>query len=195
MPFDFRGKFPADHRAHLDDFNDEGGAGGVVWLPSYLSDRALRDLGTLVRIDYLLAGAGDRLDEAARHLSAIEREQARAVLRSQQSALHQRIRTCIECAYGIRPDQDSCLGTLVATEDHLFPLDGTFRPQRPVGATMKDALDALLDRLFEHRYPAHPIFEQEVRALALKQVLEQVQKAAAEPQQRLFGIDPIWWTP
>jgi hypothetical protein len=26
-------------------------------------------------------------------------------------------------------------------------------------------------------------------------VLEQVQKAAAEPQQRLFGIDPIWWTP
>jgi hypothetical protein len=186
MPLDFRGKFPADHRAHLDDFNDEGGAGGVVWLPSYLSDRALRDLGTLVRIDYLLAGAGNRLDEAARHLSAIEREQARAVLRSQQSALHQRIRTCIECAYGIRPDQDGCLGAVVEAEDRLVPLDGTFRPQPPVGATMKDALDALLDRLFEHRYSAHPIFEQEVRALALKQVLEQVQKAAAEPQQRLF---------
>ena len=41
-------------------------SGGVVWQPSYLSDRAMKDLGTLVRIDFLLAGSGDRLAEAAR---------------------------------------------------------------------------------------------------------------------------------
>jgi hypothetical protein len=185
MPFDFRGRLPADHRAHLDRFGDEDGAGGVVWLTSYFSDRALRDLGTLVRIDFLLAGAGDRFDDAGRHLSAIEREQARAVLRNQQSALQQRLRICLECAYGIRPDQDGCLGTVVAAEDHLVPLDGTFRPQPPVGATLKDAFEALLDRVFEHRFPAHPLFEQELRIPVLRQVLEQVQKAAAEPQQRL----------
>ena len=46
-------------------------------------------------------------------LSASDREQARAVLRSQQSALHQRIRACLEAAYGIRPDTDGCLGTVV----------------------------------------------------------------------------------
>jgi hypothetical protein len=185
MAFDFRGRLPADHRAHLAAFGDEDGAGGVVWLPSYLSDRALQDLGTLVRIDYLLAGAGDRFDDAARHLSAIEREQARAVLRNQQSALQQRLRICLECAYGIRPDQDGCLGTIVSAEDHLVPLDGTFRPQPPVGATLRDAFEALLDRVFAHRFPAHPLFEQELRIPALRQVLDQVQKAAAEPQQRL----------
>jgi hypothetical protein len=185
MPFDFRGRSSADHRAHLAAFGDEDGAGGAVWLPSYLSDRSLHDLGILVRIDYLLAGAGDRFDDAARHLSAIEREQARAVLRNQQSALQQRLRICLECAYGIRPDQDGCLGTIVSAEDHLVPLDGTFRPQPPVGATLKDACEALLDRVFEHRFPAHPLFEQELRIPALRQVLDQVQKAAAEPQQRL----------
>jgi hypothetical protein len=107
------------------------------------------------------------------------------VLRYQQSALQQRLRICLEGAYGIRPDQDGCLGTEVAAEDHLVPLDGTFRPQPPVGATLKDAFEALLDRVFEHRFPAHPLFEQELRIPVLRQVLEQVQKAATEPQQRL----------
>ena len=190
LPFDFRGRSPADHRAHLARFGDEDGAGGVAWLLSYFSDRALQDLGTLVRIDFLLAGAGDRFDDAARHLSAIEREQARAVLRNQQSALQQRLRICLECACGIRPDQDGCLGAGVAAEDHLVPLDGTFRPQPPVGATLKNAFEALLDRVFEHRFPAHPIFEQELRITVLRQVLEQVQKAATEPQQRLHIDNP-----
>ena len=186
MPFDFQGRSPADHRARLQEFRDDDGSGGVVWLPSYLSDRTLSDLGTLVRIDYLLTG--ERLAEASRHLSATDREQARAVLRSQQSALGQRVRSCLEAAYGIRPDQDGCLGAVVAPEDRLVPLDGTFQPQTPVGATLKDALDALLDRLFEHRFPAHPQFEQDVRPAALKRVLEEVQRAAEQPGQRQ-GID------
>lgn len=92
MPFDPQGRPLATHLAHARNFSDDGASGGVVWQPSYLSERALRDLGTLVRIDYLLAGAGDRLNEASRHLSAGDREQARAILRSQQSALQQRIR-------------------------------------------------------------------------------------------------------
>ena len=50
-------------------------------------------------------------------LSASDREQARAVLKSQQSALHQRVRSCLEAAYGIRPDADGCLGNIVPAED------------------------------------------------------------------------------
>jgi len=61
----------------------------------------------------------------------------------------------------------------------------TFPPQPPVGATLKDAFEALLDRVFEHRFPAHPLFEQELKIPALRQVLDQVQKATAEPEQRL----------
>ena len=116
----------------------------------------MKDLGTLVRIDFLLAGSGERLNEAARMLSASDREQARAVLRSQQSALHQRIRACIETAYGIRNDNDGCIGTPVPPEDRLVSLQGTFVPQMPVGADMKGAVTQLLDRWFEHRYPGPP---------------------------------------
>jgi hypothetical protein len=74
MPFDPVGRPPADHLAHARNFNDENASGGIVWQPSHLSDRAMKDLGTMVRIDFLLAGAGDRLTEAARHLSASDRE-------------------------------------------------------------------------------------------------------------------------
>jgi hypothetical protein len=189
MPFDPKGRPPADHLAHARNFNEENASGGVVWQPSHLSDRAMKDLGTLVRIDFLLAGAGDRLTEAARHLSASDREQARAILRSQQSALHQRIRSCLETAYGIRPDNDGCIGTSVAAEERLVSLEGTFRPQMPVGAEMKSAVSALLDRFFEHRFPAHPEFEGEVRDAMLRRVLERVQKAAGEPNQRVLIED------
>jgi hypothetical protein len=188
MPFDTRSRTPADHRARLATFNDDGGAGGVAWLASHFSDRALKDLGILVRIDYLLAGP-DRLDEAARHLAVTDREQARAILRSQQSALNQRLRVCLEAAYGIRPDQDGCLGASVPAEERFVPLDRTFRPQTPAGANLKDALDGLLGRLFEHFYPAHPLFEQEVRPAALRRILDQVQRAAGELEQRLFVSD------
>ena len=188
MPFDPRGWLPLDHLAHAKGFSDDDASGGVVWQPSYLSDRALRDLGTLVRIDHLLAGSGDRLAEAARMLSATDREQARAVLRSQQSALHQRVRTCLETVYGIRPDSDGCVGTPVPVEERLVPLD-TFQPRMPVGATMKDAVSGLLDQWFEYRYPAHPLFEQDVRAGALRKVLEEVQRGAQQLDQRLFVED------
>ncbi|MGO9328499.1 MAG: phage resistance protein [Steroidobacteraceae bacterium] len=188
MPFDPRGRLPVDHLAYANAFRDDDASGGVVWQPSYLSDRALRDLGTLVRIDHLLAGSGDRLLEAARMLSATDREQARAVLKSQQSALHQRVRTCLEAAYGIRPDADGCIGAAVAAEDRLVSLD-TFQPRMPVAANMKDAVSALLDQWFDYRYPGHPLFEQDVRPAALRKVLEEVQRSAQQPDQRLFVED------
>ncbi len=184
MPFDPRGRAPSDHRAHAQAVGDEGAGGLVVWQPSYLSDRALRDLGTLVRIDFLLAGTGDRLAEAARHLSAGDREQARAILRSQQSALHQRIRGCLEAAYGIRPDQDDCLGLVVPVEDRLFS-PGPFQPQMPVAPTLKDAISALLDSVFTYLFPAHPKFDRDVQTAALGRVLKEVERAALESDQRI----------
>ncbi|MGB8843780.1 MAG: phage resistance protein [Aliidongia sp.] len=188
MPFDAKGRQPLDHLAHARNFNEDGASGGVVWQPSYLSDRAMRDLGTLVRIDALLAGSGDRLNEAARMLSASDREQARAVLKSQQSALQQRIRACLEVAYGIRPDGDGCIGVAVTVEDRFVPLD-EFKPQTPVAAGLKDAVTGLLDQLFDDRFPAHPLFDQDVKIGALRRVLERVQAASQQPDQRLFIED------
>lgn len=183
MPFDPRP--PMDHVARVRNAGDSQ-AGGVVWQPSYLGERALRDLGTLLRIDFLLAG--DRMAEAARMLSATEREQARALLRSQSSALHQRLRTCVEAAYGIRPDTDGCLGAMLEAEDRLVPL-GSFQPRMPVAASLKETLRLLLDSLFADRAPAHPVFEQEVRPAVLQRVLDRVAQAAQMPEQRLDQVE------
>ena len=189
IPFDVRGRSPADHLAHAREFDDGGPpggpAGGAVWQPSYLSDRAMADLGVLVRIDFLLAGDGRRLAEAAPMLSASDREQARSILRTRQSALQQRVRACLEAAYGLRPDTEGCVGTTVAAGDGLVALDGTFRPQMPVGADLQGAVGALLDRVFEHKYPAHPVFDGEVKDAAIRRVLDRVEAAASAPDQRL----------
>ena len=183
MPFDPRGRPPPDQLAHAQAFGEDSAAGGVVWQPSYLSDRSMRDLGTLVRIDELLKG--DRLADAARGLSLSDREQARGVLSSRQSALHQRLKICLDAAYGIRSDTDGCLGATLPADGHLFSLD-TSVPKMPVGANMQQAMGALLDQLFDYRFPAHPHFEQPVQVAGERKVLEQVQEAAGVADQRLF---------
>ncbi len=182
MPFDVQGHGPNDDRARLQRFGEE--AETVIWLPSQLSERALRELGTLIRIDFLLIR--NRLEEHARHLSPSDREQARALLQNQRSQLYQRLRACLEAAYGIRTDQDNALGLTLEPSDHLVSLEGTFRPLPPVDADLKEALGGLLDRMFEHRFPAHPFFEEEIKPASLRKVLEEVQRTAQETGQRAF---------
>jgi hypothetical protein len=185
LPFDANGRTMADHKARLARFGEE--ADTIAWVPASFGDRALRDLGTLLRIDYLLVGS--RLEENSPNLSAIDRQQARSLLQNQQSQLQGRMRMVLEAAFGIRQDQDGALSVQVSAEDHLVSLDGTFRPQPPVGATLKEAMGALLDSTFAHRFPAHPIFEQEVKNAALTKVLKEIEAAAEEPQQRRFIED------
>jgi hypothetical protein len=189
LPFDPAGRTPADHRARLSRFQDsaDGDTDTVVWLPAPFGERALRDLGTLLKIDYLLTGP--RLDENTPNLSVSDREQARALLRNQQSQLAQRMRMVLEVAYGIREDQDHALAAAVAPEDHLVSLDGTFSPQPPHGATLKDGLAGLLNKMYEHRFPAHPLFEQEVKPAALRKVFEEIERTAEEQGQRRFIED------
>lgn len=185
LPFDANGRTMGDHRARLARFGDE--ADTIAWLPAPLGERALRDLGTLLRIDYLLVGS--RLEENSPNLSAVDRQQARSLLQNQQSQLLGRMRMVLEASYGIRQDHDGALAAEIPAEDHLVSLDGTFRPQPPVGATLKEAMGALLDSAFSHRFPAHPIFEQEVKTAALNKVLKEIEAAAEEPQQRRFIED------
>jgi len=40
--------------------------------------------------------------------------------------------------------------------------------------------------VFEHRFPAHPFFEEEIKPAALRKVLEEVQRTAQETGQRAF---------
>jgi hypothetical protein len=180
-PFDDPPFNASDHLARVRDFDAR--AETIVWLPSFFSAEASRDLGTLVALDQVLTG--DRLDGAARHLNVVERAQARALLENQRSALEQRFRASLAVAYGIADQPADAVAGGLQPEDHLISLDGAFDPRLPVGASLKDALDRMLDALFAFRFPAHPRFDVEARPAILRKVCPVLQQAAGVADGRI----------
>jgi hypothetical protein len=132
---------------------------------------------------------GERFDDAARHLSMSDRQQARALLLNRKSQLEQRLRGCLDVAYGISNEPRDAVDTPLSSEDHLMSLESTFVPRMPVGANLGAALEALLEQLYDHLYPNHPHFEQEVKPQALRKVFEALETAIASPDQRPFIAD------
>lgn len=188
FPFDEPNRWPSDDMARLQQFKEgtDGRSDTIVWLPSFLSHKALRDLGTLVKLNYLLTG--ERFADHARHLSAVDRDQARALLTNQRSQLQQRMRACLEVAYGIVGEPADAVVSPLDGSQHLHSLNG-FKPVLPVGANLKAAFDRLLDQLFSYLYPAHPAFDTEVRTAVLRKVQPEIQRALAEPEGRVFVAD------
>lgn len=184
-PFDDSdGRSPADDRAKLDAFLEDNPEGSrtLVVLPSFLSQRAIRDLGTLVTLDALLRG--DNLANHSRFLSPANRETAAALLQNQQSQLRQRMLIYLENAYGISTTAPEALSDTarIDGEGHFVSLQKGLQLRPPAAANLEGALIALLDQALLHQFPAHPAFEDEVdlRAGTLRQILQELQRAAQD---------------
>ena len=192
FPFDEPGHTPNDDRARLDNFRGREArarARTLVWLPSFLSAPAQRDLGALVRIDHVLAG--DRLRDFAAHLSPVDQASARELLRNQQSQLRQRLIHCLEGASGVEtPDPGSVDESLDPTE-HFQSLDPAFEPRPPARANLREALGNLFDQMCASQYPAHPDFGAPVGTAALRRVHDQVSRAVEEPEGRVAVDKPL----
>jgi hypothetical protein len=186
FPFDEPNRSPADDIARLDRFNGEG-TQTLVWLPSFLSEKAQKDLGRLVILDYILTG--ERFNDYAAHLSQVDRAQARSLARNQRDMLQQRLKQYLEVAYGIAQDPREAVDNRLPTVDQFRTLDRTFQPQAPVGANLKEAFINLLDQLFAHRYPAHPHFETEIRIPVLKKVEAELSRALEDKDHRVHVAD------
>ncbi|CCG42770.1 hypothetical protein [Magnetospirillum molischianum] len=188
-PFDSANYSSADDLVRLSSFRERGQAAAVlVWLPSFLSQKAQDELGRLIIVEELLKG--DRFNEAARHLSPTDREQARSLLQNQRSQLQQRLRTCLHAAYGIENEPRDALGSSpIDPAQQVQSLDETFQPILPVGRDLKSALEQLLGQLHEYLFPAAPRFEAEVKAAVLKKVQIEVEKALSESEHRVLVAD------
>jgi hypothetical protein len=185
FPFDDAGFTPQDDVVRLQRYR--GAAQTVAWLPNFLSQKAQKELGTLVRIDAVLTG--ERLGDYAGHLSQVDQAQAKALLKNQQSQLQQRIRQCLEVAYGIAGEPRDAVDLVLAPGDQLRSLDPTLSPRIPVGSNLKAAFDALLDQILGHQYPAHPRFDIEVRGAVAQKVYGVIQEALQQPDQRAYVQD------
>ncbi|MEQ8667594.1 MAG: hypothetical protein RIC12_00390 [Pirellulales bacterium] len=191
FPFDSEGHTPTEDLDRLNKFRDKSEAHRtIVWLPSFFSTRTQGELGKLVIIDHLLRGSN--LDQYAKHLSLQDRETARLLLKNQQSALQSRINQVVEAAYAIRsePTPGSLDIAYDMSEAHFQSLFPSLMLQRPVGASLGEALEHLLDQALSHQYPKHPKFGQEIKlGKDLKQVLEACQEAARTQDGRIIIDD------
>ena len=190
FPFDEPGRTPADDLARLNDFRGrDARARTLVWLPSFLSASAQRDLGTLVRIDHVLRG--DRLRDFATHLSPVDQASARELLRNQQSQLRQRLIHYLEGAYGVENPSPGSVDESHPLAEHFQSLDPAFEPRPPARANLRGALESLFDQMCTSQYPAHPDFGAPVRTAALRRVHEQVSRAVQEPEGRVAVEKPL----
>jgi hypothetical protein len=105
--------------------------------------------------------------------------------------LHQRVRQYLEVAYGIAGDSRDAVVNPLAPEDQFRSLDNTLTPLPPVGANLKSAFEALLDQLFRHQYPAHPVFDAEVKPAAVKKVWPELERAVGASDGRALVGDRV----
>lgn len=180
-PFDEGGRTPQDDLARIGDYRG-GSTRTVVWLPSFLSPQALKDLGRLVILDHLLQG--DRFEQHATALSQIDRIQARALATNQRDSLRVRLRSQLEVAYGINPEPRDAVSHRLEPDQQLRSLDPTFSPRPPVGATLAEALKDLTDQMYAHQYPAHPRFEMKIDPRLARRLWQELQPALESPDRR-----------
>ena len=182
-PFDEAGHGRRDDVARLEGLRSGGATSRTVaWLPLFLSEERMRDLGTLVVLDHLLGGTGARYDAATEGMGAIERAQIRSILTTQRGVLRERMTQVLAQAYGITTP---VVGDVVADDAEprvLHSLDPDLHPAPPVAPTLSAALDALLDQALSAQHPDHPRVpgEGEVRPAEMRTLLEHARTARTD---------------
>ncbi|RJP65479.1 MAG: phage resistance protein [Comamonadaceae bacterium] len=181
FPFDDANFGPADDIARLATYRG-GDTKTLVWIPSFLSNKALADLGRLVVLDYILQG--ERFETYAGHLSFVDRVQAKAMARNQLYQLRIKLRSQLEVAYGVSTEPRDAVSSPLTADQQFRSLDPTLSPRPPIGADFKSAFESLLGQLFAHQFPAHPEFDTEIKPAVIRKIWPEVQKAIEAPGQR-----------
>lgn len=179
FPFDPEANHsPDDDLARIGEFlRSHGATRTIVWIPSFLSQSALTDLGSLVILDHILAG--ERFAGYAAHLSPVDQQVAKGLLENRQAQLRQRLRAILEGVYGAATPVS---GTVVHELEPLQQFQSLFpacRLRPPTGANLREALDHLLRQALDVQYPKHPDFGEnpDLRPPTLRRVWTEVQAA------------------
>ena len=188
-PFDSAGHSRNDDIARVEALQRAGVTSRTVfWLPLYLTEARLGGVGTLVRLNYILAGTGDdRLYSLASDLSPQDRHQARVLLEQQQRALKERIVDSLKQAYGAAAAQASDVE--IEQQPIFWSLESGLRLQNLVAGTLKAALEHLTKQVLQWSYPGTPNLpetEPPVRPAEARKVLDWIRKAVAEEARGVY---------
>jgi hypothetical protein len=188
-PFDRDGHTVHDDIAKLDEYRRRkpDHSRTLVWLPSFFSEQAQRELGRLVCLEHVLSE--HRFASFVTHLTDIQRAEARTIMENQRSALRTRLHHHLVAAYGL--DENPAPGVLDAGQtldgvEHFGSLRGDHSPRVPAGPTLALALNQWLDQALTSQFPGHPKFDD---ALSLtkgkvQKVLDVSRRASESPVGR-----------
>ena len=180
FPFDKDNHSPRDDLSAVDRFRAERPSSNtIVWVPAFFSQKTMNELGRLAVLDHVLSG--DRFDEYAGGLSAVDRQQALQVLKSQRTSLHTRLTAAVQAAYGL--EAAVAAGTLddsheldVADRFQSLASGLTLRP--PARVTLLESLESLVGQALAWQFPGAPEFGLPLTPARLGQVLRHVEAAA-----------------
>jgi hypothetical protein len=175
-PFDEALHSPEEDLERLDRWRSENGPTQTVcWVPAFLSTTLQQQLGRLVVIEHVLEG--ERLLQYADHLSRQDQQLARVQLEDHAGVLRETLRGAIRQAYGVERPVEGTIAETHEPELRLQSLKEGFRPQLPIGATLRAAFEGLVRAMLDSQYPDHPLFDEELRPRDLRIVWEEVQRA------------------
>ncbi len=190
-PFDSDGRSPADDKARIQEYEATGGSARTLcWLPYFLSQNAQRDLGTLVTLEYVLKN-DERFNSFGKHLSPVDRGQARTLLDNQRSQLRQRIKDYLMGAYGAAEPLPNSLDDSGSLESQVISLEQGFSPNLPIGSDLGKAFENLLGQALSFQYSAHPEFENLIKTVDLDKVLVQLRRAIHASNGRIDVDSPL----
>ena len=177
FPFDKDNHSPADDKARIQEYEALGNSARTLcWLPYFFSQSSQRDLGMLVKLEYILK-SDDIFSSFSSHLSPVDRAQAKTLLDNQRSQLRQRIKDYLMGAYGAAEAAPNSLDDSGSLESQVISLEPGFTPTLPVGSDLGKAFENLLSQALTFQYPQHPEFDNEVKLGELGKVYTQLRLA------------------
>lgn len=189
-PFDDHGRSPMDDVQRVERLKRAGKtAPTIVWLPHFLSEQKARNLGRLLKINYLLER--DRLDDHTATRPADERIQIRNQLKASRDSLTTQLTDALLQLYGINKADPGTAGAEVPEGHHLISLQPGFTRTRPEPAVgFEENLLLLTDGLLGARHPKHPDFDPRLTRKAvttgeLKTTLEWITRAMEDGSRRV----------
>lgn len=157
-------KGPSADRAQVQEYRKErGSTRTLVWLPSFFSQQALKDLGLLVKLETILAEHA--YDGYVSDYSMQDRTTAKSILINQRDALRNRMVTHLQTAYGLREDKTGVIDAMRKNEgvDHFESLDSGLQLKVPGATHLQGAMAELLDQAMSSQHPQHPEFDDSVK--------------------------------
>ena len=190
FPFD-KGHTPKDDLARMDELGLSMQTRTVAWMPGFLTNARMEDLGLLVKLDYLLGGTGQHFAEHSLQLPPEQRPIAKEQLENRRSAVRASMNEVLKQAYGVATPKPADIDVSQYGDMPPFAsLQTDFTPQPPVGADLGKAMENLVHQMLDNQYPDHPRFDpggQEVTNANLAVVLEHVRLAVANGGR----VDPV----